>query len=54
MACILLVHNLYNDSILNRTKTLTLPALKSEQLGEDGCPAFASWPEMSILVSMSC
>jgi hypothetical protein len=37
-----------------RTKTLTLPALKSEQLGGDGCPVFVSCPATNIVMSMPC
>ena len=55
--CFLLDHNLYKDSVLRlniliRTKTLTLPALRSEQLGGDGCTEFVSWPATSILISI--
>jgi hypothetical protein len=38
----------------DRTKALTLPALKSEQLGGDGCPVFASCPTTNIVMSMPC
>jgi len=56
--CFLLDHNLYKDSVLRlniliRTKTLTLPALRSEQLGGDGCTEFVSWPATSILISIA-
>jgi hypothetical protein len=39
---------------IERTKALTLPALKSEQLGGDGCPVFASCPATNIVMSMTC
>jgi hypothetical protein len=35
-----------------KERTLTLPALKSEHLGGDGCPVFASCPAKNIVMSV--